>query len=57
MRTPPFAASAVNHRVPASDFSPALGDRGVSPTGKSPVYKQHRSLPCQLLQTPLYGSA
>ncbi|CAI9555822.1 unnamed protein product [Staurois parvus] len=29
----PFAASAVNHRVPDRDYSPAPGDCRASPTG------------------------
>ncbi|CAI9596622.1 unnamed protein product [Staurois parvus] len=53
-------ASSVNHQVPASDFSPAPGDRRVSLTGERPVYKQHRSLPISsstLLYMALYSRA
>ncbi|CAI9575376.1 unnamed protein product, partial [Staurois parvus] len=49
----PCAASAVNHQVPTGDFSPAPGDCLVSLMGERPVYKQYRSLPCQLLHTAL----
>ncbi|CAI9551714.1 unnamed protein product, partial [Staurois parvus] len=48
-------SSAANHiRVPAGDSLPAPGDRRVSPTGEKPVYKQHRSLPIQLLAHCFY---
>ncbi|CAI9561564.1 unnamed protein product, partial [Staurois parvus] len=33
-------ASAVNHWVPACDYSPAPGDHRVSLTGERSVYKQ-----------------
>ncbi|CAI9579664.1 unnamed protein product, partial [Staurois parvus] len=49
----PLAASAVNHRVPTSYSPLAPGDHSVSRTGESPLCKQYRFLPCQLLHTAL----
>ncbi|CAI9546735.1 unnamed protein product, partial [Staurois parvus] len=54
---PPVPAVAVNHRVPAGDYSLVPGDCRGPPVGRRTVSKQNSSPPCQLLHTALHGCA
>ncbi|CAI9611039.1 unnamed protein product, partial [Staurois parvus] len=53
---PPFAAVAVNHRVPTGDYPPVPGDYRASPMGRRIVLFTN-SPPCQLGHTTLDGCA
>ncbi|CAI9554873.1 unnamed protein product, partial [Staurois parvus] len=54
---PPFAAAAVNHRVPDGGYSPAPGDCQASPMERRTVCKQNSSPPCQFVHTALDSCA
>ncbi|CAI9546734.1 unnamed protein product, partial [Staurois parvus] len=49
-------AAAVNHWVPAGDYSLSPGDSRAFLTGRRTVCKQSSS-PCQLVHTALHGCA